>query len=136
MVDCSWPDTVDLVAGAAVIHDAVGPFAGGVSLSAAGAGDADCSFQSGVDGIDVDDDLVSYATSVVTSGTTGRRTLSSGNDIRNGCAGSWNPAREAVHAALRAREGSGSVYRSRHELSSREPRGVANPGSGASLHPE
>ena len=68
MVDCGRVDTVDVAAGAPVVDDSAGAFAGGVSLFASGAGDSDRSIEPGVDGAGADDDMVSDAACAIGSG--------------------------------------------------------------------
>lgn len=58
VVDCGGTNAVDAVARVTAFDDSTGAFAGGVSLSAAGTGNADGSVESGVDGAGVDDDVV------------------------------------------------------------------------------
>src|SRR5258708_772822 len=68
VVDCGRVDTVDVVAGAPVVDDSAGAFAGGVSLFASGAGDANRSIEPGLDGAGADDDVVSDAACAAGSG--------------------------------------------------------------------
>ena len=75
------PDFLFGIPGDLAGDDTDGAAAGGVSLSAAGVGHADCAFEPGVDGAGADDDLVSDAAGDDASRSAGGDAVSVGDDF-------------------------------------------------------
>ncbi len=91
-------------------HDAAGAAAGGLSLSAPGAGHADRALESHAAGTGADDDLVPDDAGAEPGGPAGGRAVSRRADHRHGGHRSRRAAGEAFPAALCAGEGPGAVH--------------------------
>ena len=96
--------------------DAAGAAAGGVSLSAPGAGHADGAFESHADGAGADDVVVPDGAGAQSSRPAGRGAVSRGADYGHGGDRPRRAAGEALSAEVCAREGPGAVYRGRRRF--------------------